>query len=601
VHENCKLIGDYAVIGDCRTAALVRDTGAIDWFCCPRFDSPAVFAALVGTPANGHWTITPTAKYSSSRQYVGASNVLCTTFNVSSGAAELIDGMPVFSETAKRNQLVAEHEILRELRCTDGEVEFAMEFCLRPNYGSDRPRLRPSGKLGIRLEVGRGLYWLRSSHEMACSADAALATVKLRHGETAQFSLSYSENAPAVLPLLGEAASERLRGSVEWWSEWANRASYDGPYRDAVVRSALALKLLTYAPSGAIVAAPTTSLPERIGSDLNWDYRYCWLRDASMTVGALLGLGYWDEAEAFVEWMLHATRLTQPKFDVMYTVYGLRVPRERELKHLPGFAQSRPVRIGNGAREQLQLDVYGEVIEAASHLVAEGHEFDHTTCNVLLSAGEYVMKHWGEPDDGIWEPRSGRVPHTHSRVLCWTALHTLSELSEHWKLAAAAKSFAQEAELIREDIEKNAWNPILQSYASTLGGSDMDATLLLMARYGFIDARHPRMRSTYARVVQSLRAGAATLYRYAIEPPEGAFAICGFWEVEYLALAGEVVLARQHFERLLTYANDVGLFAEEIDTATGAPLGNYPQAFTHIGLIGAALAIERAEKEAVAR
>jgi GH15 family glucan-1,4-alpha-glucosidase len=589
------------VIGDCRAAALVRNTGSIAWFCCPRFDSPAVFAALVGTPDNGHWTISPMRPYASARQYVGASNILRTTFTTASGTADLIDAMPVFSEAAKQNELVAEHEILRELRCTVGEIEFTMEFCPRPNYGADRPRLRPSGKLGVRLEVGRGLYWLRSSHDVICDANSAASTVKLQKGEIAQFSLSYSEDAPAVLPLLGEAASERLRASAEWWTQWAERATYNGPYRDAVMRSALVLKLLSYAPSGAIVAAPTTSLPERFGSDLNWDYRYCWLRDASLTVGSLLNLGYWNEAEAFVEWMLHATRLTQPKLEVMYTVYGLRVPQERELKHLPGFAGSRPVRSGNGARGQLQLDVYGEVIEAASHLVAEGHEFDRTTRNVLLRAGDYVMKHWREPDDGIWEPRSGRACHTHSRVLCWTALRRLTSLSEHWGLTKRARIFALESDRIREDIENNAWNRDLETYTSTLGGGDLDATLLLAARYGFIDARDPRMKKTYLNLARDLRAADATLYRYRRQPPEGAFAICSFWEVEYLAMAGKVAAARRHFEKLLTYANDVGLFAEEIDVYTGDPLGNFPQAFTHIGLIGAALAIERAEHAGSAR
>lgn len=591
-------IQDYAVIGDCRAAALVSRYGSIDWLCWPRFDSPAIFSALLDQAKGGRWSIIPTGPFRAERRYMGESNVLETRFLNGSGEATLVDLMPIASEQFKRTEMVADHEIVRHLICTKGEVEIQVEFLPRPAYGRDAVRLHDHGKLGVRFESGRGVYWLRCDRPLQVQPDGAHAAVVLKRGEALQFSLSYAEESPAVLPALGERMRAAINRSVEWWQQWAARSSYQGPYREMVTRSALALKLLAYAPSGAVTAAATTSLPERIGDSLNWDYRYCWLRDASLTIRALLGLGYMNEAESFLTWLLHATRLTQPELRVMYDVFGGTAPPERELDFLGGYSGSRPVRTGNGARHQLQLDIYGEVIEATAQYASIHGTPDRATRKALAGLGKYVARHWDFPDQGIWEPRDGRENHTHSRLLCWTALDRLVALCDKGMLSDAPREeFVRERERIRRQIETHAWNEKLQSYASTLDGAGIDATLLRIPWYGFEKADSQRMKLTYRAVREQLGAGDGLLYRYARRPAEGAFGICGFWAVEYLALGGGTLReAHDLFDRLLSYSNDLGLFAEETDPDGGDLLGNFPQAFTHVGLISAALTLEEKER-----
>ncbi len=600
-------INDYAVIGDCRSAALVSRDGSIDWLCWPRFDSASLFAALLDAEHGGRFRIRPTGAFRTERRYLPDTNVLETVFYGPHGSVALRDVMPVRAEEDKRDSFAPEHEVLRELEGLDGDVTLEIHYAPCPDYARMEPRLEARGLFGLFCRTGRGVTVLRSDVPLEMSPDrrTAGALVQIRSGERRSLSLSYSEEGPAVIPLLGPAAHERLMRSVNWWREWAARCAYQGPYRAAVVRSALALKLMTYAPSGAIVAAPTTSLPERIGGERNWDYRYCWLRDASFTLRALLGLGYQEEADAFFSWILHATRLTWPELQVVYSVFGEAHLPERELPHLAGHAGSRPVRIGNDAAGQLQLDVYGEVLDAAVRYARSGGHFDREARRMLSGLGQTVMKRWREPDEGIWEGRSGRSHHTYSKALCWVALDRLIELHERHGFDLDGERMRAEREQIRGEVETHGYNEEIQSYVQVFDGDQVDAALLTLPLYGYVDASHPRMAATRARIQAQLGSG-PFVYRYAegtddgLSAGEGAFGICGFWAVECAALGGDFSSAVQAFDQLLDHANDVGLCAEEIDPATGEGLGNFPQAFTHVGLINAALTLKERDGHAVA-
>jgi GH15 family glucan-1,4-alpha-glucosidase len=595
VTPSSNAIGDYAAIGDGRSVALVGRDGSIDWLCWPRFDSPSLFGRILD-PSAGHWRIAPVAPSRTERHYIENTNVLQTRFDTGTGSLVLTDLMPVASEKEKERLLLPEREILRLIECERGEVEIEWSFEPRPGYGLGTTAVRRAGQLGFRAQTGMGLLTLRTDLPADYSDGRIGGRARLSAGAAAYSSLTFAADGPAALPPLGEWSRAALDRTVHWWQSWVASARYDGPCREAVIRSALALKLMVYAPSGAVVAAPTTSLPERIGGPHNWDYRFCWLRDASLTVRALTGLGYMDEAHAFVNWLLHATRLTRPELRVLYDVYGNPPPDERTLDRLSGYQGSRPVRVGNLAVDQRQLDVYGEVIDAVAHFVQAGGSLDRETQGVLRSWGEYICRHWDEPDEGIWEPRSGRANHTHSRVLSWVALDRLLQLhaKDHVRWAPAAK-LAENRDAIRRQVETRAWNPALESYVAEQDGDRLDATLLLLAWYGFEPPDSERMDKTYRRVRERLGAGDGLLYRFNADTPgEGAFGICSFWAAEYLALGGGTAEeARGLFERLCRYANDVGLFAEEIDPGTGAALGNFPQAFTHVGLINAALTLSR--------
>jgi GH15 family glucan-1,4-alpha-glucosidase len=589
-------IGDYAIIGDSRSAALVSASGSIDWLCWPRFDSASLFAAILDDDA-GHWSIRPRGTLRASRRYLPGTNVLETRLQTAAGAIRITDLMPVMSEPEKQRTLVPEHEILRIVECERGELDVEIELVPRPDYGRAHPRIRDAGALGVRFELTRGVLVARSEIPLAIRDDALCGSVRMRAGDRRVMSLVFALESPAVLAPLGDAALDALDRSVRWWRWWIAKLCYDGPNRDAVMRSALVLKLLSFAPSGAIIAAPTTSLPERLDRGYNWDYRYAWLRDASLTARALSGLGFQDELEAFVSWLLHTTRRTHPELRILYDIYGNAPTRERMLDHLRGYRGSRPVRVGNAAVDQLQLDVYGEVIEATCQLVRKTGRPDRDTQDLLTRFGEFVCENWRRADEGIWEPRMGRAHHTHSRLLCWVALDRLIEMHDSGCLPKLPREgFYTHRERIRTEIMRRAWNPRLQAYASTLDGDELDVAVLLMSWYGFERADSYRMQSTYRRIVDELGADRDLVYRY--KSPEvageGAFGICAFWAAEYLALGGGTASqARGTFERLCARANDVGLFAEEIDPRTGEQLGNFPQAFTHVGLISAALTLAR--------
>jgi GH15 family glucan-1,4-alpha-glucosidase len=596
-------IQDYAVIGDGRSVALVSRGGSIDWLCWPRFDSPSVFGGLLDQRVGGTWNITPTEAATVERRYIDHTNVLETRFQTAMGAIVLTDFMPAASEEQKRRMLWPEHELIRKVECEQGEIEIQFHFNPRPDYGRARVSIREFGALGLRFEMGASLLFLRSDVVLApTTVGGVSAQIRLKAGEAVAFSLTYSVEGPAVLPPLGEFVSEKLALTVEWWQRWAGRIRYSGPYREQVMRSALTLKLMSFAPSGAIIAAPTTSLPARIGGDLNWDYRFCWLRDGAFTARALYGLGYEEEGAAFVSWLLNATRLTQPELRVIYDVYGESSPDETELGQLQGYAGSSPVRIGNAARDQLQLDLYGEVIEAVAYFVRREGSLDRSTQKVLRQFGDYICGRWQEPDNGIWEPRGARQHFTHSRLLCWVALDRLLEMHSQGQLGGiSAAAYADHRARIRRDIEDRGWNPKLASYTQVLGGDTFDATGLLLAFHGFEEPSSQRMGSTFRKIQERLGAGPALLYRYeqSSKDGEGAFAICSFWIADFLARGGGTLKeAHREFSQTCSYANDLGLFAEEVDPKSGDALGNFPQAYTHVGLINAALSlVEREERD----
>jgi len=590
-------VQDYAIVGDGRSAALISRSGSLDWLCWPQFDSPSLFAALLDSAEGGRFSIAPTAPFRAQRSYAPDTNVLHTTFHAAGGELSLTDFMPVRTLEDSRRGLSPEHELQRVVRCERGEVELEIVFDPRPDYARRRVKLRALGKLGLRAELSSGLLALMTDAPLSPSGRAK---VKLRGGQALHFSLSLSAQGPAVLRPAGPHCDVALDETLRLWREWAARTRYEGPSREMVVRSALLLKLLQYAPSGAIVAAPTTSLPERPGGALNWDYRFCWLRDAALTARALYGLGHHAEAEAFMSWLLNATTLSRPRLHVLYDLYGRQPGPEQELAHLQGHGGARPVRVGNAARGQVQLDTYGEVVAAAAYLVESGGEIDRPTAGMLVGFGREVARDWMEPDEGIWEIRGPGRDFTHSRVLCWSALARLCELHQRGLLHAPVDEFSAVRDRIRQEIETLGFSEQLRTYTRTLAGGDVDASLLLLPWYGYCRADAPRMRSTWRRIRERLEVRPGLFRRYSGKPTkgEGAFGICSFWAAEYLAVGGgSLAEAQQQFEALLACANDVGLYAEEIDPETLEARGNFPQAYTHVGLINAALSLqERAER-----
>ena len=536
-------------------------------------------------------------RFRSTRRYIEDTPVLETTFHGDNGTGKLIDLMPVISEEHKLRELWPDHEVLRILECTDGEIDLEVLWEPRPDYARAKPPICDRGELGFCQEHRAALAILRSDFDLQLADDrrSVQGRVTLRAGERRFLSFGFAHYEPAIVPRLGDQALERFERSIGWWQNWAQQCTYAGEYRDAVVRSAITLKLMTYAPSGAVVAAPTTSLPERVGGVRNWDYRYCWLRDASLTLQALYDLGYTSEAEAFLSWLLYTTRITWPELQVVYDVFGETNLREKELEYLAGYEGSRPVRVGNAADRQFQLDTYGELIDAVYEFVSRGGRLDRATRRLLVGLGRTVCDRWRDPDEGIWEIRSRRRHHTLSKAMCWVALDRLLRLHEEGHIKVPVDRFAAERDSIREETERNGYSERLESYVAAFDLEDVDASLLLLARYGYVDTKSSRMTSTYERVTQRLEKH-GLLHRYlsdhdGLPSGEGTFGICSFWAVEYLARTGLTDDARSRFEHLLSYCNDVGLLAEEIDPDKGEPLGNFPQAFTHVGLIDAALTL----------
>jgi GH15 family glucan-1,4-alpha-glucosidase len=596
--ESASSIGDYAMIGDCRTASLISRQGSVDWLCLPDFSSPSVFAAVLDPRRGGRFAVHPLGSATLSRRYLDKTNVLETTFVTEGGILRLQDLMPLPIEGG----LTPQRELLRILEVVEGAVEVEIIYEPRPDYARARPHLYPCGAVGWACAYRDSLMMLHADVPLEPSAmdrSSLAGRITLSQGSKAYLSLTYVSRDIGVFPPLGAAAEKRARTTLDWWESRSACCTYRGPYREPVLRSALTLKALTYALSGAVVAAPTTSIPELTGGALNWDYRFCWLRDASLTIEAFLGVGYRTEAEAFLEWLLHATQLTRPRLQVLYDIFGeTRIP-EKVLDHLEGYRGSRPVRIGNDASRQFQLDVYGEVVRAAMLYADSGGSLDRYKRQVLAGFGRAVCRDWRQPDHGIWEIRETKRHYTYSKVMCWATLDRLLKLAERGHVCIPRTTFMEERAAIRTAIDTHGFNSELQSYVGTFNSRDADASLLLMAHYGYLAPTDARMRGTFDLIDRQLGQG-ALLRRYStgynpIDPSESAFGICSFWAVDYLARAGRIEEATQRFEALLRLANDVGLYGEQIEFASGAPSGNFPQAFTHVGLIIAALALAEAE------
>lgn len=594
-------IADYAAIGDGRTVALVSREGAIEWLCLPHFSAPSVFAAILDRDSGGTFAISPERRSTSTRRYVEDTNVLETTFNTTTGVVRVTDFMPM---PANPHRLEPMREVLRIVEGIEGNVALHVLVDPRPDYGRRRVKAPRTTAVGWTWSWGNELLTLKTDAPLTSStgmnSTALDASITIPAGAKYSFSLSYAKGDIGCSAPLGAASERRLASTLAWWKEWSQRCSYDGPYRNVVVRSALALKLMTYSLSGGVIAAPTTSLPEALGGNRNWDYRYCWMRDAALTMRAFTDLGFMEEARAFFAWLLHTTRLTRPNLQVLYDVHGRTDVPEFELPHWEGYARSKPVRIGNGAAEQLQLDAYGGVLTAALDYVRSGGEVQPDEAKLLAGFGHSVLKLWTQPDSGIWEIRGDGRHYTHSKVLCWVALDCLLQLHERGVIEVDAARLRAGREEIARAIESRGFNTQLQSYVQTFDGDRADASLLLMACQGYKDANDPRMRGTYDLICKRLGRN-GLLHRYesdadGLPPGEGAFGICSFWAIDYLAGRGDLDDAREMFEHVISLANDLGLFAEEIDPEDGSQLGNFPQAFTHVGVIFAALSLARAGK-----
>jgi GH15 family glucan-1,4-alpha-glucosidase len=595
-------IKDYALIGDCRIAALVSRDGAVEWLCLPHFSGDSVFATILDRRVGGHFAIRPTQAYRVRRRYVPGSNVLETTFVTDGGEVCVSDCVPIVTDAQFADHLQPQRELLRGVEGIAGEVEIQVEFFPRPAYGQRSARIRPRGALGWQCMFGNQVLNLHTNLALAVhGGDRLLGRTVMKAGDRYDVSLTYAQSDINVIVPVGEESRRRREATVRWWREWGTQSTYMGPYREHVERSILTLKLLTYSLSGALIAGPTTSLPGKIGGVRNWDYRFCWIRDAAMTLRSFIDLGFIAEGEAFLGWMLHATRRTWPRLRVAYDVYGETHLREREFPGLAGYRDSRPVRIGNAAGEQHQLDVYGEVIAAAYEYVLRGGRLDRSEARLLLGFGNMICREWRRPDQGIWEARDAPRHYTHSKLMCWVGLDRLLQMAEAGVLEVAAQRFASERDAIAEFIETRCFDAEAGTFLTAADCNEVDASILLLARHEFVKAADPRMRATYARVQKELGAG-ALLFRFPygfddfLPPGEGAFLITSFWAVEYLVLAGEIAAARERFETLLRYGNDLGLFAEEADPETGMALGNFPQAFSHTGLINAALLLAEAEQ-----
>jgi alpha,alpha-trehalase len=604
-------IADYAMLSDSSSAALVSKDGSIDWLCLPRFDSSAIFARLLD-PDAGHWQIAPREAFTVERRYLPGTLVLETTFTTDSGKVRLVDAF-AFEEGQRQHDLGMRppHELLRYVEGIVGSVELEMELAPRPEYGLVHPLVRMTDD-GARTFGGPNPVALRSDAPVEVEASTMRSSFTVAAGERASFALRWAPPESMIpTPTAPADVPARVEDTAEGWRSWEGEHDiYEGPHKELVQFSARVLKGLTYRPTGAIVAAATTSLPEDVGGERNWDYRYAWIRDASLTMEALYVGACPDEADEFASFMTSSAgggHGLEHSLQIMYGIGGEHDLSERELPHLRGWRDSKPVRVGNGAWNQVQLDVYGELLNTIYLYHERLGELHPEIQHFVGKLADAAASRWQEKDAGMWEMRGEPRHHLSSKVLCWTALDRAVKLAPRLGMYAKEEEWAKARDEIREAVLTQGWSDKRQAFAQSFGSDDLDAAQLLMPLVGFLPADDPRMKSTIDAIADDLTEDGLVLrYRNSAEGvnadglqgEEGTFVICSFWLVSCLAKAGELERAEALFDQLAGYANDVGLLAEEIDTASGEMLGNVPQAFSHIGLIIAAKAIDDAKESA---
>ncbi len=601
-------IADHALLSDRHSAALVTKEGSVDWLCFPRFDSASVFGALLDKDA-GHWSIRPSGEFTLTRSYVEASMVLRTIFDASEGTLELLDAMDLgTSSDPHRLGENAPHALLRGLQCTRGRVTVEISFAPRPEYGLVVPVMTLI-EGGIRALGGPDRFTLTSPIVLECADGTGRARFEMAAGQHVYFALrSTSLGQPFAQPALQGEIATALEATIEQWQGWSKlHQSYEGPWRDLVLHSGRVLQALSYQPTGAIVAAATTSLPEQIGGSRNWDYRYTWVRDASFTMKALWVAACPDEADEFFGFITAAAAHAHPNhpLQIMFGIGGEHDLSERELTHLSGWRDSSPVRVGNGAWSQPQLDVYGEMLDAAYRLRDELGELEPAIRTFLAGLADAAAAQWEQTDHGIWEVRGEPQHFLYSKLMCWLALDRAVAMADQLHASERADGWAAEADRIREVILDRGYNDEVGAFTQTLDGTELDASSLMVSLVGFLPGDDARVQSTVDAIAAGLTDDRGLVYRYRVcagvdglEGDEGTFLLCTFWLARALAMAGRTVEAREVFGRAVGCVNDLGLLAEEIDSATGEHLGNTPQAFSHVGLINAAWSIQQAEQGA---
>jgi GH15 family glucan-1,4-alpha-glucosidase len=582
-------IEDYALIGDCQTAALVARDGSIDWLCFPRFDSGACFAALLGAPEHGRWQLAPASPVRRiSRRYWPGTLVLETEYETDEGAVAIVDWMP------PRHQAP---DVMRMVIGKRGAVPMRMDLVIRFDYGWVVPWVQRTAD-GIRAIAGPDTLYLHTPIPTHGEDFHTVAEFTVKPGERVPFTLTWTPTYTPEPELLDP--EHELEATAAWWREWSGRSTYRGEWAEQVQRSLITLKALTYAPTGGLVAAATTSLPEQLGGVRNWDYRYCWLRDSTFTLYALMAGGYVDEARAWRNWLVNSAAGEPSKLQIMYGLAGERRLTELELGWLPGYEGAAPVRIGNAAYSQHQLDIYGELMDALHYARRAGIDSNAETWRLQRAVVRVLEERWQSPDEGIWEIRGPARHFTHSKVMAWVAIDRAVKAVERFGLPGEPERWRALRDTIRAEVLARGFDPGLNSFVQTYGSREVDASLLMLPLVGFIPADDPRMVGTVAAIQERLvHDGLVERYVTAtgvdgLPPGEGTFLICSFWLADNLALQGRVAEARELFERLAGLCNDVGLLAEEYDPRAGRQLGNFPQAFSHVGLINSALNLTRA-------